>query len=407
VPAVLARAGCPVGDSADVATLASDTVRWVRDVLPHLPPELLEVTLPDPGVIFRTWPLSARTRGAVARLGTPGRDQQLRVRDLVGAERFGPAALVDLLAALEENQRPPEGRPRSGPLPDIAPKDRPAPPLASRLDELGSLISARLPLRPEALGELLVATGFAAAPLDVDDVAKLFRAWEVPVPFRVVRRGGAHVLVAPTSLASADALVSAATQAIVHWGLASAKSVVERVRSQAATNLDTDAAARVLATMPGFRWLDETSGWFSFVDMSSGVTAALQRIFSVAARVPFSDLVRALAKSAPAIATAPHRVLERYLTEIAGYELRGGWIEPSSGFVPATLGRAEAVIVDLLQRGGGRLTRAALRAQAVPAGVPSRTLRDLIRKSPMVLADVRGLRLLGLGATATPARIAA
>ena len=47
MPAVLARAGCPVGDNADVATLASDTVRWVRDVLPHLPPELLEVTLRD------------------------------------------------------------------------------------------------------------------------------------------------------------------------------------------------------------------------------------------------------------------------------------------------------------------------------------------------------------------------
>jgi hypothetical protein len=396
-----------VGHEADSATLASDTVRWVRDALPHLSPELLDVTLPDPGVIFRTWPLSARTRGAVARLGTPGRAHQLRVRDLVGAERFGPAAIVDLLAALEENHSPSERRPISAPAPAIAPKDLQTRPPPSPLDELGSLISARLPLRPEELSELLKATGFAPEHLTVDDVVKLFRAWEIPVPFRVVRRGGAYVLVAPTSLASADALISAATQAIVHWGLASVRSIVDRVRSQAKTNLDADAAARVLATMPGFRWLDETSGWFSFAEASSSVTAALQRIFSVAERVPFSDLVRALAKSAPAIATAPHPVLERYLTEIAGYDLRSGWVEPRSGFVPTELGRAEAVIADLLRRGGGRLKREALRAQALAAGVPPTTLRELVRKSPIVLADVRGLRLLGLGASATPARIAA
>src|SRR5882724_9848092 len=99
VPKILVRAGClaPV-DSEGRLRAAAATVDWVRESLRHLPPEVLETTLPDPGSMLRSWSLSARTRGALSRLGAPGPRREWRVRDLVGAARFGPAALVDLLA---------------------------------------------------------------------------------------------------------------------------------------------------------------------------------------------------------------------------------------------------------------------------------------------------------------------
>jgi hypothetical protein len=171
--------------------------------------------------------------------------------------------------------------------------------------------------------------------------------------------------------------------------------------------LDETAAARVLATIPGLVWLDESSGWFSFADASSQLGLALRKIFTVAEGLWLDDLVSALAKRATSVATAPRHVLVRYLSEIAGCDVRDGWVEAGASFVPAELARAEGAIVELLRRRGGRLARSALRAEAARAGIPPTTLREFVRKSPFVTAGSRDVQLLGHGAIAAPARVAA
>ncbi|HVU52521.1 MAG TPA: hypothetical protein VHL80_17700 [Polyangia bacterium] len=278
---------------------------------------------------------------------------------------------------------------------------------ASLLMPAAALIARRLPFAPDALGPLLVDGGVASERLGVDEVVRLFKASDLPVPFRRVRRAGADVLVSPTSLASADALISAGTQSVLTFGLASVKGVIERVRSRSARALDEAAAARVLVTLPGLRWLDEASGWFSLAESSSQVGLALRKIFAVAERLPLADLVSALGKRAATVATAPRAVVVRYLSEIAGCDVLDGWVEPRATFVPAQLARAEGTIVELLRRAGGRLTRAELRAQAVAVDIPPTTLREFVRRSPFVEAGPREVRLLGRGVSAAPARIAA
>jgi hypothetical protein len=238
-------------------------------------------------------------------------------------------------------------------------------------------------------------------------VVKLFKVADLPVPFRRVRRAGADVLVSPTSLASADTLISAATQMVLTFGVASVRAVIERVRSQDASVLDAAGAARVLATIPGFVWLDEATGWFSFAHASSHVGVALRKIFAVADRLPLAELVSALAKRAATAATAPRPVLVRYLSEIVGCDVRDGWVEPRATFVPAELARAEGALVELLRAAGGSLTRPALRAQAAAAGIPPTTLREFVRKSPFVVTGSRGVCLLGSGGSAAGVRIAA
>jgi hypothetical protein len=393
VPAILRRIGCPVvlaeGGAPARAAAASDTVDWVRASIRRLPDGLLDLTLPDPGVMFRSWSLGARTRGAVARLGAPGPARDVRVRELVGAARLGPAALVDLLAAREENG------PATG-SDGVFPR---------RLVELAGLIVDRLPLRPSELGAIVRETGVAGEALDVDAVVRLFRDWDAPVPFRRVRRCGADVLVAPTSFASADALITAAGRTIQQAGLCRVSAVVERVRSFSVSELDGRGAARVLSTLPGFRWLDEAAGWFSLAGTSSLVASAVRKMLSVADAVTLEELTAALAKLGKGL-VPPRPVLERYLSELLGCELVDGWVRSNPSFAPDALEGAERLVVEALMRHERGLSRAELQSEILFRGVAATTLRELLRTSPLVVASGREVRLVGQRSTGR-ARLAA
>jgi len=412
VPALLVGAGCPGfagsgdhhDDDAARAHAAAQAVRWVGRPLRRLPSEVLDAPIPNPGVILRSWPLGPRTRGALARLGPVEGLQVWRVRDLLGATRLGPAALVDLLAAREENQRAVILGPPQVPA-AVSPRgvQRVSSPIASRLADFAVLVRSRLPLRPDELAQLVRDAGLATERFAVDDVARLFRDWALPVPFRTVRRGGATVLVPPASLASAEALVTTASHLVFHWGLCTLNSVVGRIRSLALADLGAGAAARVLASIPRFRWLDERSGWFSFTGTSSRVRLAIRKVFSVASRVPLRDLSVALGKRVRELATAPRAALEAYLSEIAGCEVEGDWVKARPSLVPAPLGGTERAIVEVFQRSGGRLTRATLRREALASGVKLPAVRHFLRTSPLVIARARELRLLGFASGAAGA----
>jgi uncharacterized membrane protein len=329
-------------------------------------------------------------------LGTAGGFDAWRIRDLIGAARLGPTALVDLLAAREENQR--SATPALAYLPAaVSPRglERVSTPIASRLADFAALVRGRLPLRPDELGDLLISSGLSAARLTVDEVLRLFRDWQLPVPFRTVRRGGAAVLVPPASLASAEALVTTASHLVFHWGLCTLNSVVGRIRSLALADLGAGAAARVLASIPRFRWLDEPSGWFSFVGYSSRVRIAIRKVFSVASRVPLRDLSAALGKRVKALATAPRAAVESYLSEIAGCEIEGDWVKPRASLIPAPLAGTERAIVEVFRHSGGRVTREVLRRDALAAGVKLAAVRHFIRTSPLVIARSRELQLVG------------
>ncbi|HEX4406451.1 MAG TPA: hypothetical protein VH560_16545 [Polyangia bacterium] len=376
VPAILSQVGCPVTVADDGAAArgaaAAATVDWVRAAMGRLPEPLLDLTLPDPRSMFRSWSLGARTRGAVAQLGGAA---PVRVREILGAARLGPAALVDLLAAREENQA----------------DDNDGVAFPHLLTELAALIADRLPLRPEQLSEL------AALPEDAREasaVVRLFQSWNAPVPFRHVRRGGADILVAPTSFASADALVSAALQTIQRAGLCRVSAVVERVRSFAATELDARAAARVLATLPCFRWLDEPTGWFSLVGTTSLVASAIGKMLFVADAVSLGDLSRGLAKFGKGL-VPPLPILKRYLGDVLGCDVEDGCVRRGPSFEPTPLGSTERIIVESLRQNGGARARLELRRQLFAEGVAPTTLRELLRTSPLFLATKRDVRLVG------------
>jgi hypothetical protein len=297
--------------------------------------------------------------------------------------------LVDLLAAREEHEDAVAAD--EGPNVEAPPRERIS---AGRLDELSADIRSRLPMLPGELGPL-VAAGVATRGPSVNDLVALFREWEVPVPFRLVRRCGANLLVAPAAVGATEAALMEASHLVSQRGLCNVDDVVDRVRSLGLGPVDVRAATRALATLPRFRWLDEASGWFSIVGSEDHVAVRLRKIFTVADCVRVAELGLVLSKRADGIAWAPTRAFESYLSSIADYEVRDGWAERRASFRPTVLAPSEQAIVDGLRRNGGSLSRASLRRATHAAGVKPAALRDFLRSSPLVVSSSRSIRLVG------------
>ena len=385
IPASLVRVGAPAqGGHAAV-------VDWLGRSLRQLPEELLATPFPGPGEIIAAWRLGARTRRALAQIEE--KKSAWSLRDYLHRPRMGAASIVDLLAAREENV--PCGASRVSPR-VIESLARPRGVLTDRLAELTAFFRRHLPVRAQALGDLLVSAGLATGPLSVGDVLRTYRDRGLPVPFRIVRRGGGATAVAPSGLATAEAVFAAAAHLVMHWGVCTLDAVRDRLRSLSAPDLSPGAMSRVLDALPHLRWLDQQAGWFSLAGCTGRVGLAIRKVLGVAERVPVQELVAAIGKRVKVFAAAPPAAVEAYLVDIAGCEIADGFVQAGARFVPVTVDSVERAIVDAINRMGGDLTIRCRRALAATAGVSLRVINDFLRTSPFVIADGKGLRLAGI-----------
>jgi hypothetical protein len=395
VPASLKQAGCPVRDDAtepgERARAANEIVAWLRQTHRRLPSELLDAEWPEPAVILKTWTIGGPTRGALERImSRPGASAVRKVRTYLGAERLGFRGLVDLLAASEEAhaRRPAEDAEKAAP-------QQPSRAVSSeRLDALTASIRALLPLQPSELVGALAADrppGLAS----FEDVVRLYRARDVRAPFRVVRRAGATVLVAPEALMAAETLLANAAHAVFQWGVCTTQALVDRVHALTALPLSTGVVARILRAIPRFRWVDEASGAFSFTGYDTRLGRAVRKVCAVTRRPRLADLRVALSKSFELLRTLPERAFAAYLSGVLGCVVDGGWVGLPAAFVPAPIDRSERTLIDVLAHAGGEATLRALGRRASDAGLSARAVRTLIRTSPLVLEHAGSLRLVG------------
>jgi hypothetical protein len=384
VPAALVRAGAPAyGGRAAV-------VDWLFRSVRRLPDHLLAMSLPGPGEILGAWPLGAHTQGALARIGEDPRAWALR--DYLHRPRMGAAAIVDLLAAHEENA--PRAVNQAAPAMEASASATIA--VAERLGDLAVFFRQRLPARADALGDLLVTAGLAHIPPSAEDVLRAFRDGGLPVPFRIVRRLGTAMAVQPTGLATTEAFFDAAAYLVLHWGVCTLDAVLDRLRSLSARDLSPRTAARILDALPQMRWLDAHAGWFSLAGCTGRVGLAIRKIFGVAERVPIAELVAAIGKRTKVFATVPRAAIEAYLVDVAGCEIADGFVKAGAGFVPAPLDTGEQAIVEGIIGMRGDLTIQYRRALAAAAGVTLRVINHFVSTSPIVITDGKRLRLAGI-----------
>lgn len=218
-------------------------------------------------------------------------------------------------------------------------------------------------------------------------------AAETPAP---VNTTDALLLSVADSRSFSSTVTATAARLVSFWGLATVRSVIERVR--AVKGLDTSKAmvCRLLVGLPQLRWLDDKMDWFSFTGDASRLARAVDKVFAVCDRIDLAELRRALDRGRPRADRVPRSVLERYLSEIADVEIDGRWLRRRAPAPTSPLPQNEATLVELLQRAGGDADVRSLRAAAALRGIPGETVESLLRDSPLFLRATRlRIRLVG------------
>jgi hypothetical protein len=215
-----------------------------------------------------------------------------------------------------------------------------------------------------------------------------------------VRFGDQEIAVAQNEHRAAALVVRAALHMVQHWGIVSVDAVVERARALG-SNVAVDArlATRLLNAASGTRWLDwPDRRWFSFAAPASQLDITIRKILAVATSVRVERLREGLTKAVPALADAPHGVVEQYLRQIVRCAVDGGMVRRAAGSCldRAILSPAEGSLVQMLEQAGGTMELSALRRRAVLCGLPEATSRRVLKISPLFLLAQGGpVRLIG------------
>jgi hypothetical protein len=162
-----------------------------------------------------------------------------------------------------------------------------------------------------------------------------------------------------------------------------------------------------LRLMDGFRWLDETTGWFRLLSIHKhGLPKAVDKVLAVAGRVTASQFRAALGrnrrlwKSPP-----PENVLLEFCREMPGIRIDGDRIisDPPRDWKKALTG-VEAKLVNVLLTHGPVMERGAMEDLCVAGGMNRFSFHAFVSWSPVITQfghSVYGL----LGTEVSPQRV--
>jgi hypothetical protein len=270
----------------------------------------------------------------------------------------------------------------------------------NRLDHVTSLIEASVPIAGDLLSSMLVRQRLLPEQLSLRDLASLFVDAGRSPPFRIIRRKGVEVAVPLGGVRLTTSILSTAAHAVSSWGIATIHAIADRVAALTSHRPSLVFASRTLIAAPGFKWLDQPAGWFSFANSSSRMAHVVTKLFSVAASIEFDELRGAIVKALPMTLTAPPHVLLEYLRQVCGCQLRGYRVSAGDGTgrQTAKLTPVERKLTHLLRAMGGTLTLQNLRARALELAMPWRTVARALRTSPLFVLTGSG-RVSIVGAT--------
>jgi len=331
VPRALADLAPTLRDAREISAsederlaLGRAVVVEVAKVMRRLPAAVLAVPLPSPSHVVERTSIEHRTRNVVERLIPFEAGRAWTVARYLQVPGFGARCLTDVLAAHEESAQPPDGAPPTAAAEALGSPSVPLFNVARRL-------RAVLPLTGTELRALYPDETFARATDPLRALARACAAAGVAAPFRLVRRGGSTIAVAPGSAGLARAACEEAARQVAAWGVADVADVASRVECLSESAVGETIVRRVLVALPRLRWLDPRMRFFSFVNERSPLGKTVERLFAEREVVPLDQLLTTLAEGSAAARRTPGPVLARYLAEIAGCVVVEGEVRRGTG----------------------------------------------------------------------------
>lgn len=176
---------------------------------------------------------------------------------------------------------------------------------------------------------------------------------------------------------------SATRHSLRGWGMTVVAEVLSQLR-RTEKEIDSDALVHVLTEIPGFRWLDEATGWFCVGAENTPAAIRVKKALGVARRLPISDLCAVVGRHRhrSQSLSIPSHVMLNFCRQLPWCRIRGyNVIGDSELRWNDVLPESERVIVQVLKEHGPILSWARLRELCVARGMKSKTVEAFVSYS--------------------------
>jgi hypothetical protein len=264
-------------------------------------------------------------------------------------------------------------------------------------------------LEPTA-ASLIESGGLSASTISARGLLRAAEFFGVATRVQRARIGGRGFVGTPEALAAIKAVLRMGRRAIEQWGCSTVEDICAQLNSEGSAEIPPSAVKEALMTQPGFRWLDEHTGWFWLADIPRNrVLSKIDKILAAAPSVDLSALRAGIARHYRMEGFAPPtRVLRALCEQLDDCEVIDGTtiVDKRPREPQIELSEQERVMVDIFRTHGPVLSFPDAIRHCLDAGLNETTTAINLSGSPVLRRVVMGVYTL-VGASVTPGEIEA
>jgi hypothetical protein len=290
-----------------------------------------------------------------------------------------------------------------------------AQPRAPVLARCLALATLRAPSWSSEIQSALITAGLARGPVNIEILIDAAQLLSQPVALTTeVIDGRQRVRVSDDEgdqhLRETIMLVKrAGRRSVEHWGAGRIEDVCAIVTHEADRVIDSRLVDDVLTRDPGFRWLDQTTGWFWNAEVPRNrLLNQIEKVLSVADSISIAELRTAVARNYRMEGQAPpRRVLAELCRQHGAYVVEDDIVRAEPPLDPANiLAETELSFVQVLRAHGSVMSRDALEEACRRRGMNKATFYVYIKNSPVLTCPRRGVYGLA-GSLSSPGQLEA
>jgi hypothetical protein len=272
---------------------------------------------------------------------------------------------------------------------------------------VGLLEEASVLLESNAVS-LIESQGLSKGKISTRGLVRAAEFFGVPTQLEHARIGGREFVGRPDALAAVKAALRASRRAIEHWGCSTVDDICAQLALAGSTSLPVEVVKDALMTQPGFRWLDEQTGWFWLADIPRNrVLNKIDKVLAIAPRVDLGALRAGIARHYRMEGFAPPtRVLRALCEQLDDCEVVDGTtvVDRRPRDPQAELSDQERAMVEVFRTHGPVLSYPEAVRHCLAAGLNEITTTIYLAGSPVLRRVVMGVYTL-IGASVSPAQV--
>lgn len=264
----------------------------------------------------------------------------------------------------------------------------PSRPFLPMLDRALKTAAHDLPALAEEIERDMIQHGLTISGFCVEALATAARQFGRDPGFAIEVLHNSRVVVPAKSSGLLTRIDQFARGATSHWGMATVEDVA------AAAGATITLAQNILSLLPGFRWLDESSGWFWIANTPrNSLLTQIRKILAASTSIDVGELRTGVGRHHRKKGFAPpRRVLLELCRQLNWCRVEGEKITVATPLIPSEiLSDTELIILKVLKEHGPVMQRAKFERLCIDAGMNSHSFWVFLSYCPLVCRHATGV----------------